>query len=1488
MNTKKHIRLSELVQTCFRLLLFFIVLIHAEVAVSQTTLISPTVNNGGFESGAAGWNIVNASQTNQWFVGTASVCSGVQAAFVGTASTNNTYTNTVTSTVYIYRDITFPAGQTYINLTFDFKGQGESTYDYMRVFLISTATTPVAGTVLATGQIGSTYYNLVGSCTNYSVIIPASAAGTTQRLVFMWRNDASLGSNPPATIDNVTIISSLPPPPNCAGIVSPANAATGLCTSGNVFNWTAPGSGGTPSGYKLFFGTNFPPTNIVNGTNLGNVLTYTPPALSANTTYYWQVVPTNAVGDATSCTVWSFMTGSACVLQGTGTVSTCSATFFDSGGPTANYSNSESSIRTICPSAAGQYVQVIFNSFNLESCCDYLSIYNGNSTAAPLLGTFAGTNLPCNITSSAANGCLTFQFYSDGSVNYFGWDATISCVASPGSSLPGSVCSTAPVVTSPYSATGHNTACYGNDYSNASIGSCGTLYESGEDRVYAYSASGPECLNVTLTNASTTYIGFQVYSGCPGTAGAICIGSKGGSTPLSGSFAIPSAGIYYIVVDTWASPSSASYDISILSSGSTPANDLPCNASPLPLNVNTAGTNSCAGGASEPAVPSCWSSGTLNTVWYSVVIPSSGRIRIRTTLGTLSNTQIALYSGPCTAPAFVACNLNAPACGSSSYTNSELVATGLSAGSTYFIRVDGSGDLTGTFDVMVVDDLVGFPPSLGQECVSPSPVCTQSVLVGNPGYQAYGNNCDFQGGGGNCLSSGERGSAWYSIPINANGNLTFDLIPNDWAGAPSTTATDYDFAIWKITGAGATSCASIASGAAPVRCNYNYLGLTGLNGAAAGTSPAAYPGFGSAYEAALPVLSGEVYVLVISNFSNSTSGFTLNFGTGSPIAYTGSASSVVWTGGTNTQWAIPTNWGGCNSPVCGVSATVAPSSFNQPTLVAGHHYVKDLTINTGSTLTLQAGAILHICGNYLNQGSLNANPASTIIFDNAAVNQTISGTLTGTDRFPNLVITKTGGQVLLNNAIDIGGNFTTSNSTSVFNSNGQYVKLAGNFSNANGNATYSNTGTLGTLEFNGTAAQSYNQGSSNLDLNFVIMNHTGPGLTLNTFMRIKSVTGSLTLTAGKIITAANEVVVFNRTPAAVTVGNASSYVEGFLRRYINSTGSYDFPVGQSIRGYERANINLNSNTNIDNLLSSFVTYAAVPGPLGLSECLATYNLNALDDGKWIINAYNTSSAQISGNAVYNMTLYNRVGSYTNAGGANGWTIMKDPAGSGAWGLDGMCVAASTVNQVMRTAMTGFSHFGTAQSTVPLPIELLSFDGFEDNGKNFIFWKTATEINNDYFLLMHSVDGNLFRKLERIKGAGNSTHDIEYSYIHANPSPGHNYYQLLQVDYDGSNASSEIIVVRNGGFKRAVQYVYPNPSAGEVSIQLSQGFAQEYDIEVLDLLGKQVYSIRKLVEKNKSILTLNIKHLSKGIYFLRVRQTGTDDYSLHRFVLDSGR
>jgi len=95
--------------------------------------------------------------------------------------------------------------------------------------------------------------------------------------------------------------------PLAATSPSPANLATGVpVTSG--LSWSQ-GGGGAPSGYKLHFGTNTPPSNLVDGTDIGANPSYTPPAqLLYGTAYNWQVVPTNTAGDASECPTWSFTT----------------------------------------------------------------------------------------------------------------------------------------------------------------------------------------------------------------------------------------------------------------------------------------------------------------------------------------------------------------------------------------------------------------------------------------------------------------------------------------------------------------------------------------------------------------------------------------------------------------------------------------------------------------------------------------------------------------------------------------------------------------------------------------------------------------------------------------------------------------------------------------------------------------------------------------------------------------------------------------------------------------------------------------------------------------------------------------------------------------------------------------------------------------------------------------------------------------------------
>ncbi len=203
-------------------------------AQAQTNILTE-----GFESGLNGWTIVNGTQTNQFFVGTAAASAGTQSAYISNdAGATNAYTNTSSSVVHIYKDVVIPAMQKNILLTFKWRTVAEggttSDWDNLKVFLTSPTTTITAGTqVSATDKIGAAWYT-GSSATAYStatISLPNSLSGTTQRLVFSWKNDATDGLQPPVSIDEITLTSATAVP--LTGIYTINNTSP---TGGTNFN----------------------------------------------------------------------------------------------------------------------------------------------------------------------------------------------------------------------------------------------------------------------------------------------------------------------------------------------------------------------------------------------------------------------------------------------------------------------------------------------------------------------------------------------------------------------------------------------------------------------------------------------------------------------------------------------------------------------------------------------------------------------------------------------------------------------------------------------------------------------------------------------------------------------------------------------------------------------------------------------------------------------------------------------------------------------------------------------------------------------------------------------------------------------------------------------------------------------------------------------------------------------------------------------------
>ncbi len=106
------------------------------------------------------------------------------------------------------------------------------------------------------------------------------------------------------------------------------------------------------------------------------------------------------------------------------TITECYGILYDSGGPGASYGVNENTVTVI--NIGGVLTLTFFGTFAFENNLDSLYIYNGTSTAAPLIGAFTGQTMPPVLTASS--GAVTIVLTSDNNVSAAGfsleWEST--------------------------------------------------------------------------------------------------------------------------------------------------------------------------------------------------------------------------------------------------------------------------------------------------------------------------------------------------------------------------------------------------------------------------------------------------------------------------------------------------------------------------------------------------------------------------------------------------------------------------------------------------------------------------------------------------------------------------------------------------------------------------------------------------------------------------------------------------------------------------------------------------------------------------------------------------------------------------------------------------------------------------------------------------------------------------------------------------------
>jgi regulation of enolase protein 1 (concanavalin A-like superfamily) len=218
-----------------------------------------------------------------------------------------------------------------------------------------------------------------------------------------------------------------------------------------------------------------------------------------------------------------------------------SINYYDSGGPFSTYSINESGTINFCPGTPGEAVTISFSSVDIETrssspgCWDFLTITDANGTLVNGCGetsgdgTQAGTGADQidpgdSFTSSAANGCLTVSFNSDGSVSEGGWVANVSCSGG----APPSTCGSG-------EAELNETYCYGNNDNT------GFNYESAD-------GSNPMTLTFTAGGIESNFDLITIYDGPGDNSPVLFSGDNGGD--LSGLSVTSTGTELYMEVDS--------------------------------------------------------------------------------------------------------------------------------------------------------------------------------------------------------------------------------------------------------------------------------------------------------------------------------------------------------------------------------------------------------------------------------------------------------------------------------------------------------------------------------------------------------------------------------------------------------------------------------------------------------------------------------------------------------------------------------------------------------------------------------------------------------------------------------------------------------------------------------------------------------------------------------------------------------------------------
>ena len=194
------------------------------------------------------------------------------------------------------------------------------------------------------------------------------------------------------------------------------------------------------------------------------------------------------------------------------------------------------------------------------------------------------------------------------------------------------------------------------------------------------------------------------------------------------------------------------------------------------------------------------------------------------------------------------------------------------------------------------------------------------------------------------------------------------------------------------------------------------------------------------------------------------------------------------------------------------------------------------------------------------------------------------------------------------------------------------------------------------------------------------------------------------------------------------------------------------------------------------------------------------------------------------------------------------------------------------------------------STVPLPVEVISFVAASANGKVELSWSTATEVNNHGFEVeRRTVNSqqstmnndrstvNGWTKIAFVEGHGTSNTAQNYSFTDASARVGKYCYRLKQIDRDGKFEYHQAVELTVGLTPNTVflDNNYPNPFNPSTKISFAIGTTGRATLKVFNLVGQEVATLAdgEFAAGEMQEVTFDASRYSSGIYYYRLNSGG---------------